>query len=155
MQGTISLPHGECLCSDTAVWRDENLLEIKRRWEYQGEGEDQITLSIRFRHSGKSGNILMPAILYHGNPSGRRGTNPAGVPALDRIDGNKGFFEEHRFPAPFVSSEADDNIAAALHTIPSPLKNSNRKICGGRWGLNISMEKQNLPPIPAIFTATA
>ena len=126
MRGKVSLPHGECLCSDVCVWRNENLLEIKRRWEYLGDGEENITLSIRFRHNENYGKLLMPAILYHGNPSGRRGTNPDGIPALDRFDGSKGFFEEHRFPAPFVSSEGANKTAAALHTIPSPLKNANR-----------------------------
>lgn len=121
LSGTVRMPKGECLCQDRLKWRSNGLLEIRRQWHYHGLRQDNVTLCYRFRIPGRFADIIMPGILYLGNPAGSR---TPGVPVLSRQPGQKGFFEEHRLPMPWVMAESP-NAVCALHTVPSPVPYSS------------------------------
>ena len=70
--------------------------------------------------------MVMPCILYHGNPSGARSGR---VPVYSGNAGDQALFEEHRFPMPYVSVEWEKNESrwgAALHSLPCPAPFANR-----------------------------
>ena len=123
LRGAIEMPRGECICQDRLIWRPNGLLEIRRRWHYHGSRQENVTLCCRFRIPERFADILMPGILYYGNPAGSR---TPGVPVLSRQSGQKGFFEEHRFPMPWVMAESPEAVCA-LHSIPSPVPYSLEK----------------------------
>lgn len=123
VSGEIALPNGRCACSDSCSF-EHNMLKIVRRWQYEGEDQPCVTLSLRWQQPRPFGRLLMPGILYYGNPSGARSGK---VPVMPMEIGAKGFFEEHRFPAPYVSSEQDDGTMAALHVKPSLVVGAQRQ----------------------------
>jgi hypothetical protein len=119
------------------AWRRKlpGLIEGVRRWTWRGESPSPPTvLSVRWLAPGRGRGVVLPGILYHGNPSGRRSREegwPGLVATWDGAVGERAFFEEHRFPAPFASLEWSDAFVdslglrffgrgAALHTFPSP-----------------------------------
>ena len=124
LRGDVTLPNGAiCECRDSCEWRD-GVLFITRRWHYKGDAPlPHVTLSARWQQPGAFGGILLPGILYYGNPSGAAS---GAVPVLPKAVGNKGFYEEHRYPAPFASSEQSNQTMAALHALPSPVPNPER-----------------------------
>jgi hypothetical protein len=114
------------------AWRRTHwgMVEGVRRWTWRGEAPSPPTvLSVRWLAPGRGPGVVLPGILYHGNPSGRR-SREAGWPGLvatwDGAVGERAFFEEHRFPAPFASLEWPDETipeygrVAALLSHPSP-----------------------------------
>lgn len=133
--GRIEIPEGVILCRDCCEIKD-SLLHICRRWHYSGKSVKKITLTYRFRQMRTAANILLPGVLYHGNPSGKK---TPGVPYLDGIAGEMAFFEEHRIPMPFISAEKD-GIAGAVHFVPSPVPQAERIdtwwSCGVRYDQN-------------------
>ncbi len=132
ISGTIQLKGGVCHCQDCCCFNGE-LLEIRRRWHYSGESAGNVTLSYRFRQPGPSGRILLPGVLYYGNPSGR---NSGKVPFVTGSPHEKAFFEEHRLPMPFICAENEKNAAmAALHTLPSPVPRASRP--DSWWSLGV------------------
>ena len=126
LKGRLSLPQGGWIISDSYRSRG-TFIEGRRRWEWTGkEPLDQVTLAIRWVTPGTGKRIVMPGILYHGNPSGKRSGK---TPVFDGGHGEKAFYEEHRFPMPFVSFEYEENGAfqgVALHSMPSPVTGGNR-----------------------------
>ncbi|MCF0233939.1 MAG: hypothetical protein HUK22_03050, partial [Thermoguttaceae bacterium] len=100
---------------------ENGLLKCVRRFDYNGKQPlETATLSIRFVAPGKRLKPFLPGILYYGNPSGARNT-PNGVAHYDGEPGEFAFFEEHRYPEPFVCLE---NAAAltgvGLYMRPQP-----------------------------------
>lgn len=124
LSSKLPLPGGEISCVDECYFEFDTL-KIRRRWSYSGTAMPQVTLSCRWQQPEKFGRIVMPGILYFGNPSGR---STPGVPYLDCTCNAKLFCEEHRFPMPFAASETQSDAAlAALHTFPSPVPGANRR----------------------------
>ena len=122
LRGTVQLPGGTCECRDSCEWRDDALF-ITRRWHYTGTSAvPHATLSVRWQQPGCFGGILLPGILYYGNPSGEAS---GAVPLLPKKTGSRGFYEEHRFPMPFASTEQGHTMGA-LHTLPSPVPSGER-----------------------------
>ncbi len=139
LTGSVKLPQGEIFCTDSCEFQ-HGLLKIRRRWRYAGETVENITLSYRFRQPGGAGRVVIPGILYYGNPSGK---NTPGVPYVNGTPGEKAFFEEHRMPMPFVCSENPvDFTMAAIHTLPSPVPlaagNDIWWSCGVEYGENFT-----------------
>ena len=111
LTGSVKLPQGEIFCTDSCEFQ-HGLLKIRRRWRYAGETVENITLSYRFRQYSPAGKVLIPGILYYGNPSGK---STPGVPYVNGTSGEMAFFEEHRMPMPFVCSEnPDDSTVTAI-----------------------------------------
>ena len=80
-------------------------------------------------------SVLMPGVLYHGNPSGAKSGR---VPVYTGQVGEEALFEEHRFPMPFVSGEWQDQgprfwRRAARAPLPRPIR-SSLVTSGGRSG---------------------
>ena len=94
------------------------------RWDAK-ETAERITLSVRFQCPGKGSRVVLPGILYHGNPSGAKSGR---VPVYSGKPGEQAVYEEHRFPMPYASLEwaADRGLmGAALHSLPSPAPHGN------------------------------
>lgn len=126
LSGKISLPEGDMLIRD-AYFEEEGRIKCIRRFTWTGEKPlNKTTLSIQFLAEGKGKSILMPGILYYGNPAGNRSGR---TPVYKGETGDMAFFEEHRFPMPFVSFEwgSDDFFGAALHSLPTPVPFGNKK----------------------------
>lgn len=127
LTGEIKSSHGTWRIRDSYRIEGGQLRGV-RRWERRGQAAKQATLSVRWHTPGTGDGVTMPAVMYHGNPSGRR-SNSAGwkgiAPLYDGRPGNEGFYEEHRFAAPFISLEwhAPETKAfghgIALHSLPS------------------------------------
>ena len=130
--GKIEIPEGVIQCRDCCEIKN-SLLHICRRWHYSGKCVKKITLTYRFRQMRSSSDILLPGVLYYGNPSGK---NTPGVPYLNGTPGEMAFFEEHRIPMPFISAEKD-GTAGAIHFVPSPVPQAERTdtwwSCGVRY----------------------
>jgi hypothetical protein len=105
---------------------ESNVVKCIRRFVWEGKTMARfITLSVRFQCRGKGSGVLLPGILYHGNPSGVRSGR---VPVYTGQVGEEAIFEEHRFPMPYASLECegkDDMKGAALHSVPSPVPYGN------------------------------
>ena len=137
LTGKIQLPDGELFCQDSCFF-SKNLLNIRRRWQYTGNKTDKITLSYRFRYSDPSARILLPGVLYYGNPSGK---DSGKVPFVNRSPGEKAFFEEHRLPMPFICAENSKIFSmAAIHTTPSPVPRASRP--DSWWSLGVQYENK-------------
>ena len=83
------------------------------------------TLSVRFLAPGFGTGVMMPGVMYYGNPSGAHSN---AVPLYDRHTVRELFVEEHRLPMPFVSFEwaqDADRYGVSMHTLPSPVVNAN------------------------------
>ena len=109
-----------------AYIREGDIIKCIRRFKWhQPTVCEGCTLSVRFLSPGFGTGILMPGVMYYGNPSGERSN---AVPLYDRHTVRELFVEEHRLPMPFASfewAEDDDRYGAALHTVPSPVVNAN------------------------------
>jgi len=119
LHGAIETPDGEWICRD-AYRQEGRLIQGVRRYEWRGNAAvEHVTLSLRFMTPGTGNGIVMPGILYHGNPSGAKSKR---TPVYAGRAGEEALFEEHRFPMPFVSLEwqgEDALLGAALHVVPS------------------------------------
>ncbi|MHC4366078.1 MAG: hypothetical protein ACYSW8_00520 [Planctomycetota bacterium] len=127
LRGQLQTPAGKWLLSDS--YRPEGrVIKCVRRFTWQGkETAKRVTLSVRFQCPGKGSKVVLPGILYHGNPSGARSGR---VPVYSGKAGEEAIYEEHRFPMPFASlewAEGSELRAAALHSLPSPAPCGNLK----------------------------
>lgn len=120
LRGTINTPAGQWEVSD-AYRPYKEYVKCIRRFVWRGsESASRCTLSVRFLTPATGRNVVMPGILYHGNPSGARSGR---VPVYSGNPGEEALYEEHRFPMPFVSFEWPSNSGwqgAALHSLPTP-----------------------------------
>ena len=112
-------------------------IECTRRFTWKGsEAAPRTTLSVRFHCPGKGTDVLLPGILYYGNPSGARSGR---VPVYTGKPGEAALFEEHRFPMPYASIEWSDGSGlkgAALHSLPSPVPFGN--LADQWWSLGLT-----------------
>ncbi len=108
----------------------DRCVKCVRRFEWRGPGAaEPCTLSVRFHTNARGRGVLLPGILYFGNPSGAKSGR---VPVYEGRTGEKALFEEHRYPMPFASLEwkvpaESKRLGAALHTLPSPVPFANLK----------------------------
>ncbi|MBM4094767.1 MAG: hypothetical protein FJ276_35970, partial [Planctomycetes bacterium] len=118
--------------SDAGAWRIRDAyrprgqtVECVRRWEWHGESAvEKTTLAIRWQAPQAKGQVLLPGILYHGNPSGAASQR---TPVFSQ-EAPLAVFEEHRYPMPFASLEwvdGDRRLGAALHGLPAPVPCGN------------------------------
>jgi len=125
LRGNLETSAGTWRISDS--YRPEgNVVKCIRRFVWEGKPTARfVTLSVRFQCRGKGSGVLLPGILYHGNPSGVRSGR---VPVYTGQVGEEAIFEEHRFPMPYASLEWKGRHGmkgAALHSLPSPVPYSN------------------------------
>lgn len=120
LKGELEACGGRWLLED-AYRRHGELIQGRRRFQYHGAGPaTRVTLSVRFQAPAARFQVLLPGILYYGNPSGARSGR---VPVFTGASGEEAFFEEHRYPIPFAYAELvrDGGLwGAALHSRPSP-----------------------------------
>ena len=126
VRGTMPLDNGTWILSD-AYRPEQGTIRCIRRFEWRGDTVlEPCTLSVRFLVSGTGSGVVLPGILYHGNPSGAKSGR---TPVYTGKTGEEAYFEEHRFPMPFASFEwTNDSVvhAAALHTLPCPAPCAHR-----------------------------
>jgi hypothetical protein len=96
-----------------------------RRWQWHADQPvEKATLSVRWQAPEARGQVLLPGILYYGNPSGAAsGRTPVFSPEAPLA-----VFEEHRYPLPYASLEwlrGDHRWGAALHSLPAPVPGGN------------------------------
>jgi hypothetical protein len=136
LRGELKTPAGIWHLSDS--YRPQGrTIKCIRRFAWRGsETARCTTLSIRFQCPGKGPNVLLPGILYYGNPSGAKSQR---VPVYSGKPGEEALFEEHRFPMPYASMEWFDGTGlkgAALHSLPSPVPYGNRQ--DQWWSLGVA-----------------
>jgi hypothetical protein len=126
--GTIETKEGNWDVSD-AYKLQNGYVKVIRRFIWRGEKTTyKNTLSSKWMVIGDSTQVVMPGVLYNGNPSGRK-TGYGLVPFYDGRPGEELIVEEHRYPMPFVSVEfCEDKIfgGAAVHSLPSPVPYGNK-----------------------------
>ena len=92
-----------------------------RRWEWHGQSvAEKTTLAVRWQAPAATTGVLLPGILYYGNPSGAASKR---TPVFSE-QAPLALFEEHRYPLPFASlewSDGDQRRGAALHSLPAPV----------------------------------
>jgi hypothetical protein len=129
LSGQIPLAGGLMNVRD-AYRIESNLVRGVRRWTWTGkEMLPRCTLSVRWIAPGAvNARPMMPGVVIYGNPAGEKTGNHA-VAVHRGQPGDKTFFEEHRFSAPWTSLEWQDGNAfraVALHTLPSPAFGANQ-----------------------------
>ena len=118
--------------TEAGVWRFRDAyrprgrtVECVRRWEWHGEEvAEKTTLAVRWEAAGAKGQVLLPGILYYGNPSGAESKR---TPVFSE-EMPLAVFEEHRYPLPYASVEwldGDRRLGAALHSLPAPVPCGN------------------------------
>jgi hypothetical protein len=139
LSGKIRLAEGDMLVRD-AYFEEEGRVKCIRRFSWKGEKPlNKATLSVQFLAEGIGEKILMPGILYYGNPAGKRSKK---TPFYDGKVGDMAFYEEHRFPMPFVSFEWGNKsiYGAALHSLPSPVPFGN--LMDQWWSLGVQTKNE-------------
>jgi hypothetical protein len=129
LHGRLPLAGGALQVRD-AYRLEHGLVRGVRRWTWTGtEPLTRVTLSVRWIAPGAvNARPMMPGIVIYGNPAGEKTGNHA-VTVHSGKAGDKTFFEEHRFAAPWTSVEWKDGAASrtvALHTLPSPVFGANQ-----------------------------
>lgn len=129
ISGKLDLPGGAMEVRD-AYRLEGGVMRGVRRWTWTGkETLPRATLSVRWIVPGAvNAKPMMPGIVIYGNPAGEKTGNHAVAVHAGR-PGDKTFFEEHRFAAPWTSIEWQDGDgfrAAAMHTLPSPAYGANQ-----------------------------
>ena len=121
--GKIILAGGELRLRDSYRQTESGLVQCVRRYEWHGEEPlEKVTLSVRFAVEGQQLMPCLPGILYYGNKNGAK-VNSNIIPVYNGTAGEFAIFEEHRYPMPFAMLEsAAGGDAAALHTVPSPVR---------------------------------
>ena len=126
LRASLRLPEGEWRCSD-AYRAESGMIRCTRRFEWHADQPlTRCTLSVRFQTPGTGPGVVMPGILYYGNPSGAASGH---VPVYTGQPGEEALFEEHRFPMPFTCLEWPQDggrRGAAMHTLPSPVPGGHR-----------------------------
>lgn len=168
--GKIELEDGDLLLRDAERTRPDGLTELRRRWTWTGEKPlNGVTLTIRTQWSAKETRPFLPGISYYDNPAGQS-VDPTRIPVIGTKPGAKGFYEEHRFPMPFVCVEGVSQAsppalsnkatnrpqaysAAALHSIPSPIKYGNRP--DQWWSLGMNRINEELVELAVYSGAVA
>jgi len=139
LKGQVQTPAGHWLVRD-AYQQVGKLVKCVRRFTWQGkQTAKRVTLSARFLCSGRGKRVLMPGIMYYGNPSGARSGR---VPVYTGAVGELLICEEHRFPMPYASIEwanGDRLHGAALHSIPCPVPGAHRE--DQWWSLGVTAFK--------------
>jgi hypothetical protein len=112
------------------AYRNEgSYVRVIRRYTWTGDAATlKNTLSVRWMVNEQKPQIIMPSVLYNGNPSGERSQHGL-VPIYHGNKGEELIVEEHRFPMPFISCEWQHNgwiSGAALHSLPSPVPYANK-----------------------------
>lgn len=123
LSGTMNFASGDLLLRDSYRQIRKGLVQCVRRYEWTGtETLPHVTLSVRWKIQGEKMMPCLPGILYYGNKNGAK-VNPEIIPVYEGTDGEFAIFEEHRYPMPFAMLEnAADGYAAAIHTVPSPVR---------------------------------
>ncbi len=136
--GELEMNGGKWILRD-AYKKENGLIKCVRRFEWKGEKTlNEVTLSVRWQLKGEKLQVFLPGILYYGNPSGEK-NRPEWVPFYHGNPGEKAIFEEHRYPMPFAcleSAEGESKFGAAIHTIPSPLK--DKKLADHWWSMGVA-----------------
>lgn len=136
VRGQLPMAGGTWILSD-AYRLEKGCIRCTRRFEWHGDTVlERCTLSVRFCVSGTGQGVMLPGILYYGNPSGAKSGR---TPVFSGATGEDAYFEEHRFPMPFVSfewAEKEEIRCAALHALPCPAPFSNRR--DQWWSLGLS-----------------
>jgi hypothetical protein len=139
LKGRVQTPQGHWQVRD-AYRQVGKGVKCVRRFTWQGkQTAEQVTLSVRFVSPGKGKGVLMPGIMYYGNPSGVRSGR---VPVYTGATGEILICEEHRFPMPYASLEwakGDKRRGAALHSIPCPVPGGNQP--DQWWSLGVTAVK--------------
>ncbi|MDD4267985.1 MAG: hypothetical protein GXY25_20245 [Pirellulaceae bacterium] len=124
LEGSIETEKGAWRLRDAYRERGR-AVECVRRWQWTGKTRaEKTTLAVRWRAPKAKGQILLPGIVYYGNPSGARSQR---TPVFSP-DAPLAIFEEHRYPLPFASLEwvsGKRRVGAALHSLPSPVPCGN------------------------------
>ncbi|UCG59276.1 MAG: hypothetical protein JSU70_07145 [Phycisphaerales bacterium] len=125
LRGELKTPAGTWRLSDSYI-PEGRVVKCIRRFVWSGpDTAKRTTLSVRFQCPGKGSAVLLPGILYYGNPSGAKSKR---VPVYSGKPGEEAIFEEHRYPMPYASIEWPDKkglAGAALHGLPSPVPYGN------------------------------
>ena len=129
VSGEIPLAGGVMQVRD-AYRLEHRIVRGVRRWTWTGkEMLPRATLSLRWTVPGAvNAKPMMPGVVIYGNPAGEKTGNHA-VTVHTGKPGDKTFFEEHRFSAPWTSIEWQDGAVAcavAMHTLPSPAYGANQ-----------------------------
>ena len=123
LHGSLQLPKGKMLFRDSFTLY-KGSLKVTRRWEWQStDSLQQVSLAVQFKQEERNNRVVMPSILYHGNPAGKRSGS---TPYYDATFGEKLFYEEHRFPMPFINQETS-KANLTLHSLPSRVQHAHRK----------------------------
>ncbi len=128
LRGAVATAAGRWEVEDAWRARPQGF-ECRRRWTWRGEALSPPTvLGARWRTPLRGAGAVMPGLLYHGNPAGRRAGEEGWFGLVPQWTGAAGellLFQEHRFPAPFVSLEGvapgGATAVAGIHFWPSPL----------------------------------
>jgi hypothetical protein len=126
--GTIQTAEGLWHVRD--AYRDVGYaVKVIRRFEWKGSVPfRKATLSVRWLVNHDKPQIIMPSVLYCGNPAGEK-TGHGLVPVFHGNAGDELIVEEHRYPMPFISKEWSANnelLGAAVHSLPSPAPYANK-----------------------------
>ena len=120
LKGQLNMPNGEWRLADSYI-ETAGLVKCVRRFEWHGaETLENTTLSVRFHSPGQGKDVLLPGILYYGNPSGAKSGR---TPVYSGAPGEEAIFEEHRFPMPFAAlewSEGGRIFESTLFSLPAP-----------------------------------
>ncbi|MBL7186339.1 MAG: hypothetical protein ISS70_08425 [Phycisphaerae bacterium] len=140
LRGKLETSSGAWRMSDSYL-PEGNVVRCIRRFTWEGkETAKSVTLSVRFQCPGKGSKVVLPGILYHGNPSGARSGR---VPVYSGKPGEEAVFEEHRFPMPYASLEwpaGGSLLGAAMHSLPSPVPYGNLQ--DQWWSLGLIANEQ-------------
>lgn len=125
LHGSVEIDGGVLKLRD-AYRKKNGRIQCTRRWEWLGQDTlKQLTLTIQYNSQGTNNRVLIPGVIYYGNPAGERSKR---TPVLKGIPGEISLFEEHRLPMPFVSREwggKNNSSSAIIHSIPSPVPFAN------------------------------
>ena len=139
VEGEVKSNKGKWLLKDIYT-RQGNVIKCVRRYTYSGEDVSKVSLQNEFFLPVQTEKILIPAVIYYGNPSGYK-NGPDRVPTFSKTNSPDVLFEEHRISMPFVSAEfekAGNLYSVALHTLPSPTNYGNIK--DQWWSLGASLK---------------
>ena len=139
LKGSMQFEQGELLLRDSYRKVSDNLVQCVRRYEWRGEETlSHVTLSVRLQMRGQRMMPCLPGILYYGNKNGAK-VDPTRIPVYEGRKGEFAIFEEHRYPMPFAMLEnAAEGYAAALHTVPSPVRGA--VLADQWWSMGVQAE---------------
>ena len=136
LKGEMKACGGSWLIED-AYRPEHDAIRGTRRFTWKGaETARHVTLSVRFQAAGEKTSVLLPGIVYYGNPSGARSGR---VPVYSGSPGEEAIFEEHRYPMPFafVETRREGKMwGVALHASPSLAAHANLR--DQWWSLGVA-----------------